>query len=83
MACSLALPYLCAMPVSIEQRGKKSMVITVEGDLDQEHLQQAIRHLRFLSITRKFKKVSQGVADKLADEITAAASSKRKRRMAS
>ena len=76
------LRYLCIMAISVKQT-KKETVITVKGDLDAAHLDQAIRHLRYLSITRKFKKVSQSAADALAEEITASAHRKRQRRLAS
>lgn len=71
------------MAVSIEQKGRKETVITVKGELDPAQLDQAIRHLRYLSLTRGFKKVSQAAADKLADEITASAHRKRQGRLAS
>jgi ubiquinone biosynthesis protein UbiJ len=70
------------MAVSVKQT-KKETVITVKGDLDPTQLDQAIRHLRYLSITRNFKKVSQSAADELAEEITSSAYRKRQRRLAS
>jgi ubiquinone biosynthesis protein UbiJ len=71
------------MAVSVKQNNKKETVITVKGDLDAVQLDQAIRHLRYLSITRNFKKVPQSAADQLAEEITASAHRKRQRRLAS
>ena len=70
------------MPVSVKQN-KKETVITVSGTLDPVQLDQTIRYLRYLSLTRDFKKVSQADADKLADDINEAAYRKRQRRLAS
>ncbi len=70
------------MPVQVKQ-SKKETVITVSGALDPEQLEQAIRYLRYLSLTRNYKKVTQAAAGKLAEEIDEAAFRKRQRRIAS
>ena len=70
------------MPVQVKQT-KKETVITVSGALDPVQLDQTIRYLRYLSLTRNFKKVPQAVADKLADDINEAAYRKRQRQLAS
>ena len=70
------------MPIHVKQ-SKKETVITVSGALDPVQLDQTIRYLRYLSLTRDFKKVSQASADKLAEEINEAAYRKRRRKLAS
>jgi hypothetical protein len=71
------------MRIKVEQNKKRETVITLPVKFDEAALDEAFRYMRYLYLTRGYKKVTQADADKLADEITAAAARKRRKKLAS
>ncbi|MBK6542933.1 MAG: hypothetical protein IPG10_16955 [Flavobacteriales bacterium] len=70
------------MSIAIKQNKKKETVITLPGKFDEIMLDQAIRYMRYLYLTRN-SKATQADADALAEEINESAYRKRRKRMAS
>jgi hypothetical protein len=70
------------MPVKVTRSKNDEVVITLSGGIDPDALQRALDYLRYLDLTKDMK-VPQAEVDKLAREVNASMTWKRRKRMAS